>query len=157
MTKTPEMKKLIDDWLAFARENLLYAKDGMKAEYSPYHTICFLCHGSAEKYIKAYLITQGWELKKIHDLDELLDDAAEYDEDFIELFPFAEILDEYITEGRYPGDLPFESIGEDDAKEAIEAAEKIEQFVLEKLANLDQPSGENTGQSAPNADPPTSN
>ena len=43
------------------------------------------------------------------------------------------LLNEYIIEGRYPGDLPFESIGEDDAKEAIEAAEKIEEYVLENI------------------------
>lgn len=47
------------------------------------------------------------------------------------------ILNEYITEGRYPGDLPFENIGEDDATEAIEAAEKIEEHVLK---NTDLPS-----------------
>ncbi|MBM3236262.1 hypothetical protein FJZ31_08185 [Candidatus Poribacteria bacterium] len=31
------------------------------------------------------------------------------------------------------GDLPFESIGEDDAIEAIEAVDKIEEFVLKKI------------------------
>jgi predicted nucleotidyltransferase len=30
--------------------------------------------------------------------------------------------------GRYPGDLPFESITDQDAKEAIEAADKIENY-----------------------------
>ena len=43
------------------------------------------------------------------------------------------LLNEYISEARYPGDLPFESIGEDDAKEAIEAAEKIEEHVLKNF------------------------
>ena len=133
MTKTPDLKKLVDDWLAFARENLLYARQGMKADFAPYHTICFLCQGSAEKYLKAYLISEGWELKKIHDLDELLETAVKLDNDFAELFPSAEILNEYITEGRYPGDLPYEAIGKDDAEEAIAAAEKIEEFVLGKI------------------------
>ncbi len=140
MTRTPELQKLLDDWVAFARENLLVAKDGMKADFAPYHTICFMCQGSAEKYLKAYLISSGWELKKIHDLDELLEDAVKYDKDFSELFPLAEILNEYIAEGRYPGDLPFESIGENEAKEAIEATEKIERFVLGKLGVADQSS-----------------
>jgi len=45
-------------------------------------------------------------------------------------------LNRYITEGRYPGDLPYESIGPKEAKEAIEAAEKIEQFVLKKLKDF---------------------
>jgi HEPN domain-containing protein len=133
MPKTEDLKKLLDDWQAFARENLLYAKEGIKADFAPYHTICFLCQGSAEKYLKAYLISKGWELKKIHDLDELLEAAVKYDEKFGELFPAAEILNEYITEGRYPGDLPYESIGKTEAEEAIVAAEKIEQVVLGKM------------------------
>lgn len=68
MTKTPELQKLLNDWLAFAKENLLYAKSGLKADFSPHNTICFLCQGSAEKYLRAYLISRGWELEKNHDL-----------------------------------------------------------------------------------------
>ena len=43
------------------------------------------------------------------------------------------LLNEYITDGRYPGDLPFENIGEDDATEAVEAAEKIEEYVRKNI------------------------
>lgn len=35
-----------------------------------------------------------------------------------------------------PGDLAFESIGEKEAREAVDAAEKIEAFVLEKIGPL---------------------
>jgi hypothetical protein len=35
MTKISEQQKQLTDWLTLAKENLLYAKDGMKAEYSP--------------------------------------------------------------------------------------------------------------------------
>lgn len=42
MTRTLERQKLIADWLAYARENLLYAKAGMKEEFAPYHTIQFV-------------------------------------------------------------------------------------------------------------------
>ncbi len=133
MTKISEQQKLLTDWLTLAKENLLYAKDGMKAEYAPYHTICFLCQGSAEKYLKAYLLSKGWELEKIHDLRQLLMYAITYQKDFQDLFVETGLLNRYITEGRYPGDLPFESIGENDAKEAIAAAETIENFVLGKM------------------------
>ena len=111
-------EKLISDWLKLASENLLFAKAGMKEEFSPYHTVCFLCQASAEKYLKAYLIWKGWELKKVHDLSKLLDYCQEFDESFSSLFDECELLNEYITEGRYPGDLPFENIVENDAKEA---------------------------------------
>jgi HEPN domain-containing protein len=131
--KNPENNQLIREWLLFAKENLLYAKAGLKEEFSPYHTICFLCQGSAEKYLKAYLIGKSWELEKIHDLSKLLDICSNYDRDFQELYPECEQLNEYISQARYPGDLPWESIGEQDAREALEAAEKIEKFVLAKI------------------------
>ena len=118
----------------------MFACSGIKADYAPYHTICFLCQGSAEKYLKGFLIWHGWELKKIHDLKDLLVFCMDIKQEFENLKDECGLLNEYITEGRYPGDLPFESIGEDDAKEAIEAAEKIEDYVLENI-NLPSDNG----------------
>ncbi len=127
----------IKEWLMYAYDNLISAKrlfsNIEQEDYIPYHTICFMCQGSAEKYLKAYLIWKGWELEKIHDLKNLLNYAIDFDSDFEKLLLECELLNEYIEEGRYPGDLPFESIGEKDAGEAIYAADKITRFVKEKI------------------------
>ena len=131
MTKSNEEVKLVKDWLKFARENLLFARSGIKEEFSPYHTICFLCQGGAEKYLKAYLIWNGWALKKTHDLVELLGYCVEYEPGFDDYKDESLLLNEYITEGRYPGDLPFESITKKDAQEAIDATSKIEALVVQ--------------------------
>ena len=131
--KKAEKEQLVKDWLKFARENLLFAKAGLTEDFSPFHTICFLCQGSAEKYLKAFLIWNGWELIKIHDLSKLVNICLDYDDSFETLFEAAELLNEYITEGRYPGDLAFENIDKENAREAIGAAEQIEKFVIEKL------------------------
>ena len=131
--KNPENIKLLKDWLSFARENLLFAKAGMKEDFSPFHSICFMCQASVEKYLKTFLLSKGWQLKKIHDLSELLNFCCEYDTSFECLFPECELLNEYITLGRYPSDLPFEDISEDETKKAIEAAEKIEKHVLKNI------------------------
>jgi hypothetical protein len=48
-------------------------------------------------------------------------------------------LDDYIEAGRYPGDLSFENISENKANEAIEAADKVEQFVSGKLTLDESP------------------
>jgi HEPN domain-containing protein len=133
MKRDAEEINLIKDWLKFAEENLLLAHSGMGEDFSPYHTICFLCQGSAEKYLKAFLIWNGWELKKTHDMVDLLAYCIEYDSGFEDFKEECLLLNEYITEGRYPGDLPFESITEQDAREALEAADKIEDYVLEKI------------------------
>ncbi len=133
MKKNKEEIKLVKDWLRFASENLLFARSGMKEDYAPYHTICFLCQGSAEKYLKGFLIWNGWQLKKIHDLKNLLVFCIDFEPEFENLKEECGLLNEYIAKTRYPSDLPFESIGKDDAREAIEAADKIEKFVLEKI------------------------
>lgn len=133
MKKKPEEIKLVKDWLRFAEENLLLACSGIEEEYAPFHTICFLCQGSAEKYLKAFLIWNGWELKKTHDLMDLLGHCMGYDAEFENFKEECSLLNEYITAGRYPGDLPFEGITEHDARDAINAATKIEEFVLKKI------------------------
>ena len=132
MKKNKEEIELVEDWLRFAEENLEVAQSVMTEDYSPYHTVCFLCQGSAEKYLKAFLIWNGWELKKIHDLNELLQVCVEFDSEFEILREACKLLNEYIIVGRYPGDLPFESISKKNAEDAIGAAETIEKFVLSK-------------------------
>jgi len=128
-----ERLNLITDWLKLAKENLLYAKVGLEQDFSPSHTVCFLCQSSAEKYLKAFLLWNNWTLKKTHDLLKLLIYCCDYDESFEILLSECSLLNEYITEGRYPGDLPFERIGEEEAKMAVNSVEQIEKFVIDKL------------------------
>ena len=63
MRKSKEEIKLVRDWLKFANENLTFARSGMDEDYPPYHTICYLCQGSSEKYLKAFLI---WNESEYH-------------------------------------------------------------------------------------------
>jgi HEPN domain-containing protein len=157
MRRNAEEIKLVNDWLSFAEENLLLAHSGMGEDFSPYHTICFLCQGSAEKYLKAFLIWNGWELKKTHDMVDLLTYCKDYDSGFENFKDECLLLNEYITEGRYPGDLPFESITEQDAKEALEAADKIENYVLEKIDFSFEGDPEDTASHEPGAPDSKSN
>ena len=115
MKKSDEEIKLVEDWLKFAKENLSFARSGMKEYDPPFHTIFFLCQGGSEKYLKAFLIWNGWKLKKIHDMGDLLAFCLDYDSEFQTLEKECVLLNEYVTEGRYPGDLPFESIGKNEA------------------------------------------
>lgn len=113
-------------WLRFADENLAVAEREMASEHPAYHTVCFLCQSAAEKYLKGYLIAQGWELEKTHDLVALLSRCAEYEDRFAELRTGGAVLNEYIVAGRYPGDLAYEEIGAAEAKEAVSIARQIQ-------------------------------
>ena len=42
-------------------------------------------------------------------------------------------MNEYITEGRYPGDIAFESIGGVEAPEAASITQRISEMVVTKL------------------------
>jgi len=64
-------------------------------------------------------------------MSELVELCCEYDKSFEQLFSECELLNKYVSKARYPNDLPIEHIGEKQAKEAIEAAEKIERHVVE--------------------------
>ncbi len=110
------------EWLRYAEGDLRVAERELLSEAPAYHTICFLCQGAAEKFLKGYLIAQGWELDKTHDILKLLKECSNHDPQLGELVVEGEILNEYIIAGRYPGDIAFEDIGKIEAEEAVAAA-----------------------------------
>jgi HEPN domain-containing protein len=67
------------EWLRYAEGDLNVAEREFQSEMPVYHTICFLCQSAAEKFLKGYLIAQGWTLEKTHDILELLAFCEAYD------------------------------------------------------------------------------
>lgn len=131
--KLPEQTP--SEWLRYADGDLMVAQREISYEAPIYHTICFLCQGAAEKFLKAYLIAQGWPLKKTHDITDLLKDCMAYDPAFDVLLPYGAILNEYITAGRYPGDLALEQIGAAEAAEALQSARQIRDAVIARMSS----------------------
>lgn len=131
------------EWYRFADENWEVAEREMKYEHPACHTICFLCQSAAEKYAKGYLIAQGWTLEKTHDMTRLLEFCAEYDEAFTELIPEGAVLNEYITEGQYPGDIAFETIGREDAEEAIHIVRRIRALTAKRQTTPNETTDQN--------------
>ncbi len=68
----------------------------------PYDTVGVLLQQAYEKHIMGYLLSKGWELKKIHDLRELTLRAADYDPQFSEYLMTARRLSAIFLEERYP-------------------------------------------------------
>ena len=62
----------------------------------------FCLQQAVEKFLKAFLLSKGWKLRRIHNLDALLDDALEH---CTELEPFRALCQQitalYFVE-RYP-------------------------------------------------------
>ena len=55
-----------------------------------------------EKYLKGYLISKDWELKKTHDLAELLDNAVELNPELEEFRGLCEESTAFYFGSRYP-------------------------------------------------------
>lgn len=55
-----------------------------------------------EKYLKGYLLSKGWKLKRTHDLIDLLNEAVNYDKNLEDFRSLCEKVTEYYVEERYP-------------------------------------------------------
>jgi HEPN domain-containing protein len=131
--KTPQI------WLQYAHGDLKVAEREINNSEPVYHVVCFLCQGAAEKFLKGFLISHGWELIKTQYVSKLLTYCIEYSIDFTSLIPFGELLNEYITVGRYPGGIAIEAIGLTEAQEALDAARQIRDAVTSRIsADKDQ-------------------
>jgi len=88
----------------------------------------FLMQQMLEKYMKGFLLSKGWNLKRTHDLEELLDEIIEYDvsfEDFREISQKATAF--YFLE-RYPffSDEPSREEVKETYFKSLKLIEKIE-------------------------------
>ena len=126
------------EWLRYAAENLAVAERELAYEEPAFHTICFLCQSAAEKYLKGFLIAQGWSLERTHDIVVLLGLCADYAPAFSDLLTDGAVLNEYIVAGRYPGDLAYEGIGRIEADEAVATVRRIRELVMERMMTADQ-------------------
>jgi HEPN domain-containing protein len=85
-----------------------------------------------EKYLKAFLIFHGKEIRKTHIIEELIRECIEIDSSFQQLFEIkAHTLTDFAVELRYPSDVSLPS--NEETEEAIEITKKVRQFVLKKL------------------------
>ena len=117
-------------WVEYANMDLKLAKLALDNEiyvYSSYHS-----QQAVEKFLKAFLIDNDNPYPRTHDIKFLINLCKEIDRDFEYLFEIeADKLTFCAIETRYP-EVEYE-ISEEEAREAIEIAEKVREFILNKL------------------------
>ena len=106
---------------------------------SPVEIICYHCQQSAEKALKAFLLSNKQEIKKTHDLRFLLGECLSLNTDFQQIADACSRVTVYGVQSRYPFSL---EINEDDMVLALSDAEKILQFITEKLQGEDKQKNE---------------
>ncbi len=118
------------------REESHYSKDWFRIGDREPKRARYLLHGgdlegagfniqqAVEKYLKGYLLFKGWELKRIHNLETLMNDAIRYDPSFEEFIAACQKMTQYYLEDRYPF-MVASVLTEDEIRESLSVAESI--------------------------------
>jgi HEPN domain-containing protein len=119
-------------WIKKAEDDLKTVEYLISFNDFPSNVVCFHCQQAIEKYLKAYLTWVETKVKKVHDLETILNFCIERDKEFKNLNK-EEItkLTIYAVEARYPDEYIESSIEE--AKSSYETAKKVREFVLNRL------------------------
>jgi len=98
---TPRQESLYpDDWRAVGRQDW-HRIHVMLADGDADGAGLFL-QQALEKYLKAYLLTKGWKLKRVHTLQSLLDEAAAHDSALMPFRGLCERVSAFYIAERYP-------------------------------------------------------
>lgn len=79
---------------------------------------------AVEKYLKGYLLSKGWELRRIHELEVLLNEVIIYEPSFEEFRAACQKMTDYYMEERYPFAGASE-LTEDEIRESLNIAENM--------------------------------
>jgi HEPN domain-containing protein len=118
-------------WLHKADHDLLNIDNNLAAKEIPWDTVCFHAQQVAEKLLKAFLVSQGRDLSKTHDLVALLALCVECNTGLAVLESDCRKLTSYGVAARYPDGL-FEP-SEADGRDVVAAAHRVRTTILSLL------------------------
>ncbi|NOZ61666.1 MAG: HEPN domain-containing protein [Calditrichaeota bacterium] len=125
-------RALAKEWFDIAAVDLSSAKYLQNMHPVPIEIICYHCQQSSEKYLKGFLALKGHEIIKTHDLILLNNLCCKHDADFERIEEECLRLTDYGVNIRYPYLM---DLNMDDMKLAIKDANKIQNFILEKVSS----------------------
>jgi len=89
-----------DEWIQVARKDWRRAERNLKDR--GIEAAGFFLQQSLEKYLKAFLLKHDWNLRKIHELDALLDEASKHERELERFRDLCERVSGYYLAERYP-------------------------------------------------------
>jgi HEPN domain-containing protein len=127
----PPETELVRQWLDRAIADLRAARAILSTEPPLTEEACFHAQQAVEKALKAYLVHLRIEFQWSHQISYLLDLICERDRSFGELRESAVPLTDYAVRFRYPHPGPVPTV--EAAREAMETAEHVRRFVLDRV------------------------
>ena len=110
------------DWLRIAEKDLGRVELMLEAEDPD--AAGFYLQQTTEKFLKAFLLSNGWQLKRIHDLETLLNDALQFDPSLEEFRDICQRVTGFYFLDRYPMMTSF-GVTDEDVKDAFSEAAKL--------------------------------
>lgn len=131
MTAKPEAG-IPEDWKQVARKD--WQRIHRQLQDGDAEAAGYFLQQALEKYLKAFLLQQGWHLRKIHVLHELLSDAVKHRSTLEGFRELCERVSGYYVIDRYPPLAPSGLTGEDIRKDQQQAQRFIQlMFPEERL------------------------
>jgi len=124
---------IVREWCRYAEQDLASAGYLQKMRPMPIEIICYHCQQSVEKYLKAYIASQGGAVQRSHDLVALNRICKQYNLAFAAIDGECLNLTDYGVQARYPFQL--ELTGQD-VTTALQSAKRVEGFIRSQLAVL---------------------
>jgi HEPN domain-containing protein len=127
-----QTKTYLKQWISKADEDLFVISKLTESGIFATSSVCFHAQQAVEKYLKAYLISNGNDIKKTHNIEYLLSECETIDPDFSAIDP--RNLSDFGVDVRYPGDMYVPS--ENETIEHIQIVFSVKKLVLEKLQKI---------------------
>lgn len=127
-------KNLIKPWLEKGKEDFLFAKATLKDSKFFSH-VCYLAQQAVEKYLKALILLKKGEItkkEKTHNLIYLAQQCKPLI-DLSSLEKELRILSQVYIPARYPDEAHLQAFSKKEAKECLEKAERVMNFIKKWL------------------------
>jgi len=126
-----DFKEFIEEWIKFASDDLFVGRH-LFYDVNPkqLYISCYHCQQCVEKILKAYLLNNGWELQKTHDLNLLCILCIEKDNSFEEIRELCSFVNPYGVDAKYPNNI---ELYDEIVKVIIDRTEKIYNFCKVKI------------------------
>ncbi len=124
--------EFLKQWLLRANEDILVINKLTEHEVVATSSVCFHCQQAVEKFLKAFLIANGVDIQKTHNIEFLLSECADIDNDFAQIDP--KELSDFGVDARYPGDMYIPD--ESETLEYKKLAFEIKEFVESKIYKI---------------------
>lgn len=119
-----------EDWLRIAEQDWRRV-ERLLGEDDP-QLAGFCLQQAVEKFLKAFLLSEGWRLRRVHNLDTLLDDAVPYDASLEEFRAACQKITAFYVVERYPFAVK-EGIAEEDVRLSLEQVKGLVERLRAKI------------------------